>query len=89
MKEIDLPDGSIAEFPDGMSDDQIAAVLRRQFGNPEAASTVSARSLALLTSSFLLRGLNRSTRGWSPALREARRMSLIRALTVWHGLRNK
>ncbi len=30
--EVELPDGSIAEFPDGMSDDQINAVLQRQFG---------------------------------------------------------
>lgn len=28
MKEVELPDGRIAEFPDGMSNDQIAAILR-------------------------------------------------------------
>lgn len=32
MKEIELPDGTIAEFPADMPDDQIAAVLKRQFG---------------------------------------------------------
>lgn len=32
MKEIELPDGTIAEFPNDMPDDQIAAVLKRQFG---------------------------------------------------------
>jgi hypothetical protein len=31
MKEIELPDGSIAEFPDGMSDDSIKQVLRQKF----------------------------------------------------------
>lgn len=30
--EVELPDGSIAEFPDGMSDDAISSVLRKQFG---------------------------------------------------------
>lgn len=35
MKEIDLPDGSIAEFPDGMPDAAIAAVLQKHFGKPE------------------------------------------------------
>lgn len=34
MKEIELPDGTIAEFPDDMSNDQISAVLRRQFAGP-------------------------------------------------------
>lgn len=37
MKEIELPDGTIAEFPADMPDEQIAAVLRRQFGKPEPA----------------------------------------------------
>lgn len=31
MKEIELPDGTIAEFPDDMSNDQIAGVLQKQF----------------------------------------------------------
>lgn len=34
MKEIELPDGSIAEFPDNMPDSEIEAVLRRQFQPP-------------------------------------------------------
>lgn len=41
-KEVELPDGSIAEFPDTMSDDQIAAVLRRQFGSPAPAPAAPA-----------------------------------------------
>lgn len=32
--EIELPDGSIAEFPDGMADAEIERVLARQFGGP-------------------------------------------------------
>ena len=31
MPEIKLPDGSIASFPDSVSDAEIEAVLRRQF----------------------------------------------------------
>ena len=37
MIEVELPDGSIAEFPDTMSDDEITAVLQRQFGQPQAS----------------------------------------------------
>lgn len=42
MKEIELPDGTIAEFPADMPDEQIAAVLQKQFGtskqeNPAAS----------------------------------------------------
>lgn len=37
MKEVELPDGTIAEFPADMPDDQIASVLRKQFGGPEPA----------------------------------------------------
>lgn len=33
--EVELPDGTVADFPDGMSDDDIAAVLRRQFGSEQ------------------------------------------------------
>jgi hypothetical protein len=33
-KRVSLPDGSIGEFPDEMGDDQIAAVLRKQFSRP-------------------------------------------------------
>jgi len=40
MKEIELPDGTIAEFPAEMPDDQIAAVLRKQFApKPQASLT--------------------------------------------------
>lgn len=35
-QEIELPDGSIAEFPDDMGDDQIAAVLKKQFQAPDS-----------------------------------------------------
>ena len=34
----DLPDGGIGEFPDTMPDDQIEAVLRRQFSTPAASA---------------------------------------------------
>lgn len=37
--EVELPDGSIAEFPDGMSDDAISSVLRKQFGGAGAPIT--------------------------------------------------
>lgn len=37
MIQIKLPDGSIAQFPDGMPDADIEAVLQREFGNAEAA----------------------------------------------------
>lgn len=37
--EVELPDGSIAEFPDGMPDDQINAVLQRQFGGVQTPVT--------------------------------------------------
>ena len=39
-KRIELSNGEIAEFPDSMSDDDIAAVLRQQF--PVAGSTQAA-----------------------------------------------
>lgn len=35
-KEIELPDGSIGEFPDDMSDDAIRGVLRQKFSAPPA-----------------------------------------------------
>jgi len=38
MKEIDLPDGSIAEFPDDMTDEAIADVLRKQFPVGQSAA---------------------------------------------------
>jgi hypothetical protein len=31
MIEVQLPDGSIGEFPDGMSDGEIQSVLQKQF----------------------------------------------------------
>lgn len=31
FREVELPDGTIAEFPDTMSDDAVAAVLRKQY----------------------------------------------------------
>lgn len=34
MKEIELPDGTIAEFPADMPDEQIVSVLQKQFGAP-------------------------------------------------------
>lgn len=37
--EVELPDGSIAEFPDGMPDEQINAVLQRQFGGAQMPVT--------------------------------------------------
>ncbi|WP_439448628.1 hypothetical protein [Stenotrophomonas sp. ATs4] len=37
--EVELPDGSIAEFPDGMSNDAISSVLRKQFGGGGAPIT--------------------------------------------------
>jgi len=37
--EVELPDGSIAEFPDGMADDEINAVLQRQFGGGDLPIT--------------------------------------------------
>jgi hypothetical protein len=41
VKEIDLPDGSVGEFPDTMPDDQIQAVLRKQFGGAPAPTTAA------------------------------------------------
>lgn len=35
MIQVKAPDGSIAQFPDGMSDDAIAGVMRQTFGGPE------------------------------------------------------
>jgi hypothetical protein len=37
-KQVQLPDGSIGEFPDDMGDDQIKAVLDKQFGTDEIRS---------------------------------------------------
>jgi hypothetical protein len=38
---IKLPDGSIGQFPDGMSDDAISAVLQKQFGPPQQSAGAS------------------------------------------------
>ena len=35
MIEIEAPDGSIVEFPDGTPDAEIAGAMRRKFGGPE------------------------------------------------------
>jgi hypothetical protein len=32
---VQAPDGSIVEFPDGMGDEQIVAVMRREYGGPD------------------------------------------------------
>lgn len=48
MKEIELPDGTIAEFPADMPDEQIAAVLRKQFGGQSTkAAAASAPAMAV------------------------------------------
>ena len=41
MTEIELPDGTIAEFPDGMSQADIEAVLQKQFGAPKQQRSFS------------------------------------------------
>ncbi len=40
--EIELPDGSIAEFPDGMADADIEAVIQKQFPSPSPAAARAA-----------------------------------------------
>lgn len=44
--EIELPDGSIAEFPDGMPDAEIEAVIQRQFPSPAPAIAAPAETPA-------------------------------------------
>lgn len=39
MIEVELPDGSIAEFPDGMAPEEIESVLRGQFGGGQPSAT--------------------------------------------------
>lgn len=56
--EVELPDGSIAEFPDDMPQDQIAAVLKKQFpapqqAQPEALPGGSARPAAVASQSVM------------------------------------
>lgn len=43
-KEIELPDGSIGEFPDTMSDAEILGVLRKQFGGGPQRPAADTRS---------------------------------------------
>jgi hypothetical protein len=38
-QRVQAPDGSIVEFPDGMTDDQIAGVMRREYGGPDNRET--------------------------------------------------
>jgi hypothetical protein len=38
MIEVQLPDGTIAEFPDGMAPEAIEGVLRQQFGAPDQSA---------------------------------------------------
>ena len=38
-KNVQAPDGSVIAFPDGMSDDDISAVMRKQYPNPSEALT--------------------------------------------------
>lgn len=64
MKEIELPDGSIAEFPDEMSDDDIAGVLRNQYGSPTESDIPSMPDSAVPDSIPSSRGmLERSYEG--------------------------
>lgn len=42
MIEIKLPDGSIAQFPDGMADSEIEAVLQQEFAAPAADMSMQA-----------------------------------------------
>lgn len=37
-QRIQAPNGDIVEFPDGMSDDAISAVMRKEYGGPEASA---------------------------------------------------
>ncbi|MNM34505.1 hypothetical protein D3C81_451520 [compost metagenome] len=39
--EIELPDGSVAEFPDGMPDAEIEAVIQRQFPSPAGGMPIT------------------------------------------------
>lgn len=47
MIEIRLPDGSIAQFPDGMADAEIEAVLQQEFGNAPTPAQPSAEMAAM------------------------------------------
>lgn len=41
MIEVELPDGTVAEFPEGMTPDQIQGVLQKQFGGGSSAPTAA------------------------------------------------
>lgn len=41
MQEVEAPDGTIIEFPDGMTDEQILGVMRRNYGKQSSASPVA------------------------------------------------
>lgn len=47
MIEVELPDGSIAEFPDGTSNDVIKSALQRRFAPPQEDSQMLAEMSAL------------------------------------------
>ena len=47
-QRIQAPDGSIVEFPDGMTDAQIAAVMRKEFGGPKPARQAQQRPRSLV-----------------------------------------
>jgi hypothetical protein len=48
-KEIELPDGAIAEFPDEMPDEEIVSILRRQYA-PNTSSAESSNEMKRLKS---------------------------------------
>jgi hypothetical protein len=45
MIEVDLPDGSIAEFPDGTPPETIKGVLQKKFGGPQAPESQQSQDL--------------------------------------------
>lgn len=56
MKEVELPNGSVGEFPDTMSDAAIAAVLRKQFPSDTLRKTNPYENVGM-TARNALRGL--------------------------------
>lgn len=67
MIEVELPDGTIAEFPDGTSNEVIQGVLQRQFGtpqkNPAAAPEPTLTDTAKDVGASLLSGIGRGAAG--------------------------
>jgi len=67
MIEVELPDGTIAEFPDGTSNDVIKGVLQKQFGGgqPQSAATAepSWGDTALDVGASLASGVGRGVAG--------------------------